>query len=253
MNTTESLTSQNQILQTTVGDLETLKIQVATQNEQIEALNNEPSNNSTKIIQQQVQAHINTLNTQQFWQRELDRSANQLVFKNLKKTPNTMNMHPREIFISNILSPMGLNTEDEAKTTPIAVFDANKGKDAANNHFLICTFSSLDAISLIKQNARKIPKQVRFCPRVPLQYTTAMNEFLKTQGQIRLLKDKDGISLAKTRITTNKGHLVLEKSDRVGDSFSSFYPINSFIPQTAESIPPATPTPHQKNPLLNTM
>ena len=173
-------------------------------------------------------------------------SANQLVFKNLKKTPNTMSMHPREIFISNILSPMSLNTEDEAKTTPIAVFDANKGKEAANNHFLICTFSSLDAISIIKQNARKIPRQVRFCPRVPLQYTTAMNEFLKTQGQIRLLKDKDGISLAKTRITTNKGHLVLEKSDRVGDSFSSFYPINSFIPQTAESIPPTTPTPHKK-------
>ena len=73
-----------------------------------------------------------------------------------------------------------------------------------------------------------------------------MNEFLKTQGQIRLLKDKNGISLAKTRITTNKGHLVLEKSDRVGDSFSSFYPINSFIPQSAESIPPTTPPPHQK-------
>merc|ERR1711954_1703 len=63
MNTTESLTSQNQILQTTVGDIETLKTQLATQNEKIEALNNEPSNNSTKIIQEQVQAHINTLST----------------------------------------------------------------------------------------------------------------------------------------------------------------------------------------------
>ena len=141
---------------------------------------------------------------------------------------------------------MGLNTEDEAKATPIAVFDANKGKEAANNHFLICTFSSLDAISIIKQNARKIPRQVRFCPRVPLQYTTAMNEFLKTQGQIRLLKDTNGISLAKTRITTNKGHLVLEKSDRVGEGFSSFYPIKSFIPQSAEGIPSTTPPPHPK-------
>ena len=45
MNTTESLTSQNQILQTAIGDLETLKTQVATQNEQIEALTNESSNN----------------------------------------------------------------------------------------------------------------------------------------------------------------------------------------------------------------
>ena len=155
-------------------------------------------------------------------------------------------MNPREIFTANIRAPMNLNTEDEAKTTPIAVFDANKGKDTANTHFLICTFSSLEAISLIKQTTRKIPKQVRFCPRVPLQYTAALNEFLKTQGQIRLLKDKDGISLAKTKITTNKGHLVLEKSDRVGDSFSTFYPINSFIPQTAENVPSTTPSPHQK-------
>ena len=120
-------------------------------------------------------------------------------------------MHPREIFIANILAPMNLNTEDEAKITPILVFDTNKGKDTANTHFLICTFSSLQAISLIKQNAKKIPKQVRFCPRVPLQYTATLNEFLKTQGQIRLLRDKDGISLARTKITTNKGHLVLEK------------------------------------------
>ena len=155
-------------------------------------------------------------------------------------------MHPREIFIANILTPMNLNTEDEAKITPISVFDANKGKDTANTHFLICTFSSLQAISLIKQNAKKIPKQVRFCPRVPLQYTATLNEFLKTQGQIRLLRDKDGISLARTKITTNKGHLVLEKSDRVGDSFSPFYPIDSFIPQTNESVPSITPTPYQK-------
>merc|ERR1712082_545885 len=131
---------------------------------------------------------------------------------------------------------MNLNTEDEAKITPIAVFDANKGKDNANTHFLICTFSSLQAISLIKQNAKKILKQVRFCPRVPLQYTATLNEFLKTQGQIRLLRDKDGISLAKTKITTSKGHLVLEKSDRVGDFFSPFYPIDSFIPQTKGSV-----------------
>merc|ERR1711954_385617 len=113
-----------------------------------------------------------------------------------------MNMHPRKIFIANILMP-NLNTEDKAKITPISVFDANKGKDTANTHFLICTFSSLQATSLIKQNAKKIPKQVRFCPRVPLQYTSTLNEFLKTQGRIRLLRDKDGIPLAKTKITTN--------------------------------------------------
>ena len=73
-----------------------------------------------------------------------------------------------------------------------------------------------------------------------------MNKFLKTQGQIRLLKDTNGISLAKSRITTNKGHLVLEKSDRVGEDFSRFYPIKSFIPQSAEGIPLTTPPPHAK-------
>ena len=166
---TEDLTSKNLALQDTLKDIEILKSEVASQNEIIETLNNKPSANSTEIIQKQVQAHINTLNTQQFWQRELDRSANQLVFKNLRKTPNTTNMHPREVFIANILEPMNLNTEDKAKITPISVFDANKGKDTTNTHFLICTFSSLQAISLIKQNAKKIPKQVMFCPRVQLQ------------------------------------------------------------------------------------
>ena len=141
---------------------------------------------------------------------------------------------------------MSLNTEDEAKITPISVFDANKGKDNANTHFLICTFSSVQAISLIKQNAKKIPKQVRFCPRVPLQYTTTLNEFLKTQGQIRLLKDKNGISLARTKITTNKGHLVLKKSDRTGDTFTPYYPIQTFIPQASNSALSITPTPYNK-------
>ena len=140
---TEDLTSKNLALQNSLNDIEDLKNQVASQNDIIETLNNEPLANSTKIIQQQVQAHINTLNTQQYWQRELDRSANQLVFKNLRKTTHTTNMHPREIFITNILEPMNLNTEDEAKITPIAVFDANKGKDNANTQFLIRTFSSL--------------------------------------------------------------------------------------------------------------
>ena len=155
-------------------------------------------------------------------------------------------MHPRDIFISNILEPMSLNTEDEAKITPISVFDANKGKDNANTHFLICTFSSVQAISLIKQNAKKVPKQVRFCPRVPLQYTTTLNEFLKTQGQIRLLKDKNGVSLARTKITTNKGHLVLKKSDRTGDTFTPYYPIQTFIPQASNSALSITPTPYNK-------
>ena len=111
---------------------------------------------------------------------------------------------------------------------------------------LICTFPSLDAISIIKRNAKKLPRHVKFCPRAAPQYTTTMNDFLKTQGQIRLLKDTNGIPLAKSRITTNKGHLVLEKSDRVGESFSRFYPIKSFIPQPTEDTPSTTTLPYPK-------
>merc|ERR1711954_395312 len=110
----------------------------------------------------------------------------------------------------------------------------------------ICIFASVQAISLIKQNAKKIPKQVRFCPRVPLQYTTTLNEFLKTQGQIRLLKDENGTSLARTKITTNKGHLILEKSDRTGDTFTPYYPMQTFIPQASDSALSITPTPYNK-------
>merc|ERR1711954_507590 len=91
VNNTEKLTSRNQNLQTSVDDLMTLKQQVETQSKQIETLYNEPPNKSAETIQQQVREHTNTLNTQQFWQRELDRSVNQLVFKNLRKTPNTTN------------------------------------------------------------------------------------------------------------------------------------------------------------------
>ena len=121
---------------------------------------------------------------------------------------------------------MALNTEDESKATPTSVFDANKGKEAANNHLLICTFSSLDAISIIKQNAKKIPKQVKFCARVPLQYTATMNEFLKTQGQIRLLKDTNGISLAKSRITTKE---TISKINYVGKLIKNYQKTITFV------------------------
>merc|ERR1711954_614630 len=110
----------------------------------------------------------------------------------------------------------------------------------------ICIFASVQAISLIKPNAKKIPKQVIFCPRVPLQYTTTLNKFLKTQGHIRLLKNKNGTSLARTKITTNKGHLVLEKSDRTGDTFTLYYPIQTIIPQASGSALSITPTPYNK-------
>merc|ERR1711954_305011 len=55
---TDDLTSKNLALQSTLNDIETLKTQMASQNELIDALNSEPPANSTKIIQKQVQAHL---------------------------------------------------------------------------------------------------------------------------------------------------------------------------------------------------
>ena len=155
-------------------------------------------------------------------------------------------MHQIDIFASKILTPMNLNNEDEAKASPVSAFDANKGKEGATNHLLICTFSSLYAIFIMKQNAKKIPKQVKFCARVPDQYTLIMNDYLKTQGQIRRLKDRNGITLAKSRITTNKRNLILEKADRIGKEFCRFYPIRSFIPQSAAGTPSNTQTPMKR-------
>ena len=82
---TEDLTAKNLNLQNALKDIEDLKTQVTAQNDIIDTINNEQTTNSTEIIQEQVQAHIDTLNAQQYWQRELDKSANQLVFKNLEK------------------------------------------------------------------------------------------------------------------------------------------------------------------------
>ena len=240
--TIDDLKANEANVQNVLKDMDELRALIETQNETINTLNTEQATTSAEAIQEQVQSHIDTLNTQQFWQRELDKSANQLVFKNLAKTIHTKEMHPRQIFTNHILEPMKLTPEDEAKVTPIAVIDANKAKESANSHFLICTFSSIQAIALIKQNAKNIPKQVRFCPKVPLKYTDTLNEYLKIQGQIRLLKDKNGTPIARTRISTNKGYLMLEKSDRIGETFGPYHPIQTFIPEENDDILSVNPT-----------
>merc|ERR1711954_588696 len=129
--TIEDLKADKVDVQSLLKDMDNLKTQIATQNETINTLSTEQATTSAEAIQEQVQSHIDVLNTQQFWQRELDKSANQLVFKNLAKTTHTQNLHPRQIFTHHILGPMNLTPEDEAKITPIAVFDANKAKESA--------------------------------------------------------------------------------------------------------------------------
>merc|ERR1711954_377877 len=89
--TIDDLTADKVDVQSVLKDIYDLKTQIATQNETINTLSTEQASTSAEAIQEQVQSHIDVLNTQQFWQRELDKSANQLVFKNLEKTPHTQN------------------------------------------------------------------------------------------------------------------------------------------------------------------
>ena len=49
---------------------------------------------------------------------------------------------------------MNLDHEDEQKLTPISAIDINKDKPAQTAHLLICTFASMEAITLLKQNTK---------------------------------------------------------------------------------------------------
>merc|ERR1711954_467761 len=96
--TIDDLKANKVDVQSVLKDMDDLRTQIETQNETINTLSTEQATTSAEAIQEQVQSHIDVLNTQQFWQRELDKSANQLVFKNLAKTTHTQNLHPRQIF-----------------------------------------------------------------------------------------------------------------------------------------------------------
>merc|ERR1711954_506808 len=79
--TIDDLKANEVNVQNVLKDMDELRALIETQNETINTLNTEQATTSAEAIQEQVQSHIDTLNTQQFWQRELDKSANQLVFK----------------------------------------------------------------------------------------------------------------------------------------------------------------------------
>ena len=137
---------------------------------------------------------------------------------------------------------MNLDHEDEQKLTPISAIDINKDKPAQNAHLLICTFSSMEAITLLKQNAKHLPRVIKFNPRVPHQYIPALADQLRQQTQLRMLRTREGNPLVKSRLCTNKGHLILEVADRIGQGWSSFYTRNSFIPESGSSMPTIAPT-----------
>ena len=135
---------------------------------------------------------------------------------------------------------MHLHHDDEMKITPISAIDINREKPEQLNHLLICTFSSIQAITLLKLNARKLSRAVKFNARVPPEYMPKLNEHLRTQNQLRQMRNNDGNPLVKSRLSTDRGHILLEVADRVGQGWSPFRIRSSFMPQSRTNIPQAS-------------
>ena len=93
-----------------------------------------PQEIDQKISHSQEQQRL-----EMYWQAKLEKSANQLVFTNLKRTPKTSKLLPPKIFLESILRPMKLSWRDMAKLTPTSVVDLNSQKPKVNSHLLVCT------------------------------------------------------------------------------------------------------------------
>ena len=133
---------------------------------------------------------------------------------------------------------MNVHWEDKAMMTPTSVIDLNLSKPSFNSHLLLCSFGSIEGITLMKRHASKIPRGVSFNLRVPTPYSPHLNGFLKEQKALRMIKNSDGDSLVRSRISTNQGHLILETSDKLSeDNWSNYRTKASFIPSSDETIP----------------
>ena len=139
---------------------------------------------------------------------------------------------------------MNPNWEDKGLMTPLAVIDLNRSKPSFNSHLLLCTFGSMESISLIKRYAKGIPRGVTFNLSVPTPYSPHLNNFLRDQRALRMIRDKDGNTLVRSRISKNQGYLILETSDRINeDNWTPYYTKSSFIPSSDETIPSITTIP----------
>ena len=122
--------------------------------------------NSAELSHEAINCRVNDFLKQKdfkaHWQRELDKTAQKLVFKNLKRTPATANLHPLKVFEEHILEPMNISREDRATMTPVSVIDLNRNKPDFEFHLLLCSFSSSEGNSLVKRHATKLPRGVSF-------------------------------------------------------------------------------------------
>ena len=128
---------------------------------------------------------------------------------------------------------MNISWEDRAKMTLVSVIDLNRNKPDFESHLLLCSFSSIEGISLVKRYAPKLPRGVSFNLRVPTPYSPHLNNFLKEQKALRLIRNKDGEVLVRSKISINQGHLILETSDRISeDNWTNYRTKASFIPSS---------------------
>ena len=71
-----------------------------------------PAELSQEAINNKVKEILKQKDFEAHWQRELDKSAQKLVFKNVKRTQATENIHHLKVFEDHILQPMNLSWED---------------------------------------------------------------------------------------------------------------------------------------------
>ena len=148
---------------------------------------------------------------------------------------------------------MNLSLEDFERATPTHIKDAHRGKPDVDTHFFICSYLSPDTISIFRQNARNIPREVSFQQKTPYEFKHAQKEFMNIQRSLRNLRNKDNFPLCKTRLTHANGHLILERQDRINiNNLTPWYPYKSFIPTSNELIPKATVENKQQDYVLNT-
>ena len=82
---------------------------ITDQTKEMEELKSNPPSISQEQIDDRVQDALTQHHLENFWQRKLEKTQNQLGFKNIRKTSATANLHPRQIFLDHILTPMNID------------------------------------------------------------------------------------------------------------------------------------------------
>ena len=120
-----SLANQTSLVNTQKTDITTINSTLTEAIRDIHELKENPAELSQEAINSKVNDILKQKDFESHWQCELDKTAQKLVFKNLKRTPATANLHLSKVFEEYILQPMNVHWEDKAMMTPTSVIDLN--------------------------------------------------------------------------------------------------------------------------------